>query len=820
MTVENQTTKVTGLGNGSAKVFSFSPMVIFASTDLVVTHVAVDGTETALTEGAGSSNYSVSVSQYPGTGSITYPATGTSYLATGEKIVIKRELPLEQDVNLENQGGYFPDTQENALDKACMIDLQQQEEINRCLKFPVSDSTALNEELPVAASRANKVLGFDSDGNISITTPALPAVLTALTIPRVNSGGSAYELRTPAQTRNDIGADDASNLVTGTIPNARLDAELQALAALVSAADKLAYFTGSGTAALADFTAFARTLLDDTDAASVRATLGLLSMALQAASAVNITGGSLAGVTVTLSGDPGSALAAATKQYVDTAMAGMRTRQTVRFKTTANVNIAGGGLANGTSHDGVTAATGNYALLASQTDTAENGIYVVPASGAASRASEYDTWDELIGMLITVQEGTVGAETMWLCTSNTGGVLGTDPVTYQSVFPGSGGTVTQVSTAGLASGGPINSSGTVTVSINAQTSAAPATGDELAIYDVSAGAHRKATVADVLALLTVPAPIDDYARYNVLLEALVRRRVHGTQGGTGLVKGHVDAYLSDTIGSASTNETYDATGDYYYNAATGYVRLAGGTPSQVLGTGSTPANFNDNNPATTSSVTGASVGDLTGQPLSSRIYCKIDYGSNQTITKIDVVDFVLSNGSTSGTDGYIVYSTDGTSWTALGAGFNLSTTPLSVNRTGSVTARYVGVALPITTYGGVTSITIGDLNGYIADSPPNMTLTRGSAITATVTPTTAWAVVLVDPVSSVTYNTDYTLEITSNSGTNWDAVTLTNVGSYDGTFDILVGKVTLTGASNSMNYKKVTANSKELRDAGIAYMWG
>jgi hypothetical protein len=118
-----------------------------------------------------------------------------------------------------------------------------------------------------------------------------------------------------------------------------------------------------------------------------------------------------------------------TKQYVDGLALNLGRRQRVRAATTANIAIATA-LNNGDAIDGVTLVTGDQVLVKNQTAPAENGVYVVGVTPA--RAAEFDAYNEHPGSIVSVAEGTTNVDTLWLCTSNDGGTLGTTGIVWST----------------------------------------------------------------------------------------------------------------------------------------------------------------------------------------------------------------------------------------------------------------------------------------------------------------------------------------------------------------------------------------------------
>jgi hypothetical protein len=154
-----------------------------------------------------------------------------------------------------------------------------------------------------------------------------------------------------------------------------------------------------------------------------------------------LKGADFNGQRATNAADPTSSSDLATKGYADGLFAGMNDlKDPVRVATTGNVTLASG-LVSGTTIDGVSLVTGDRVLVKSQTAGAENGIYVVPASGAASRATDADTSTEVTkGMATTVLEGTTKGTgstqanpVTWILTTNNPITLGTTALVFSPI---------------------------------------------------------------------------------------------------------------------------------------------------------------------------------------------------------------------------------------------------------------------------------------------------------------------------------------------------------------------------------------------------
>jgi hypothetical protein len=130
-------------------------------------------------------------------------------------------------------------------------------------------------------------------------------------------------------------------------------------------------------------------------------------------------------------GAPTAAGDAANKEYVDNAILGVHPKEAVRVATTAAGTLASSFEA-GDVVDGITLVAGDRILIKNQASASENGIYVVQASGAPVRATDFDSLspvDEVNGAWVGVQEGTANGGKVFI---QYGAVatIGTDPINF------------------------------------------------------------------------------------------------------------------------------------------------------------------------------------------------------------------------------------------------------------------------------------------------------------------------------------------------------------------------------------------------------
>lgn len=145
-------------GTGGVGPYSFT-FEILANTDIAVYK---DDTLLTLT-----THYTVTINAN-GTGSVLINATGlalapvspTQYAVVGNRTI-------QRTTDFTTGGDFFANTINDELDQQTIFAQQNAEGLARALSAPQTDPTSINMTLPAKATRANKTLTFDANGNPS-----------------------------------------------------------------------------------------------------------------------------------------------------------------------------------------------------------------------------------------------------------------------------------------------------------------------------------------------------------------------------------------------------------------------------------------------------------------------------------------------------------------------------------------------------------------------------------------------------------------------------------------------------------------------------
>ena len=163
MTISSTTVKNSYSGDGSTSAFSYT-FKIFANSDLQVIIRSSTGAETVKTI---TTHYTVSGAGDANGGSVTF--TSGNIPASGETVVIRRAVPQTQSIDYIANDPFPAESHEDGLDCSMMTIQQMQEELDRSIKLSRTNTITSTEFTVGATDRANKVLSFDSSGELSVT---------------------------------------------------------------------------------------------------------------------------------------------------------------------------------------------------------------------------------------------------------------------------------------------------------------------------------------------------------------------------------------------------------------------------------------------------------------------------------------------------------------------------------------------------------------------------------------------------------------------------------------------------------------------------
>ena len=264
MTVSSTTTKNSYSGNGSNDTFAYG-FKIFDDDDItVIIRTDATGTETVKTK---TTHYTVTNVGNTNGGNVVF--TGGNIPATGETVVLRRTSEQTQTTDYVANDPFPAATHEDALDKLTFLAQEQQEELDRAIKISRTNTMTSTEFTVGATDRANKVLAFDSSGEIQVTQE--------IGTFRGNwAASTAYEVRDLVKdtSTNNIFIVNAAHTSSGAQPlttnanSAKYDLIVDAATATTSATAAAASATAAASSATAAANSESAASTSETNAAT------------------------------------------------------------------------------------------------------------------------------------------------------------------------------------------------------------------------------------------------------------------------------------------------------------------------------------------------------------------------------------------------------------------------------------------------------------------------------------------------------------------------------------------------------------------------